>query len=704
MSSPASHLESLNNAQRKAASYGEPAAAGSAAVAPMRSGPLLIIAGAGTGKTNTLAHRVAHLVLNGVDPSRIMLLTFTRRAAVEMRRRTVEILRKALDDTLGGKSQTIAQKLTWAGTFHSLANRLLRHYAPQLGLDPNFTVIDRSDSSDLMDQLRTELGFASKEQRFPRKDTCLAIYSHRVNTQKSLHDSLEQQFPWCLQWEKDLTQLYRGYVERKQKLGMLDYDDLLLYWHLLMSEPQLAKHVGAHFDHVLVDEYQDTNSLQARILEAMKPDGLGLTVVGDDAQAIYSFRAAAVDNILGFPQRFTPNAEVIPLGQNYRSTQLVLDASNALMAEAPRQFRKTLLAARGAGSMPKYVTVDDLESQAQYVAQQVLLRREAGTALRRQAVLFRSNSHSDLLEVELMRRKIPYVKYGGLKFLEAAHVKDMIGVLRWVDNPRNTLAAFRVLQLLPGMGPVNARKVLDAWTAAGGALTALGGLSVPSQSERDFKRLAEALVKLAEPGLPWPGQVRIAREWYQPHLERIFEHFHTRIGDLDQLEQLSQQFPSRERFLTELTLDPPHATSDLSGKPHLDEDYLVLSTIHSAKGMEWDTVFVLNVVDGSFPSEFATGKQEMIDEERRLLYVAMTRARNELQLISPLKFPLTQQAPRGDAHVYGGRSRFMSDKVLQAFEQSSFAGSHVRDSQLSGAGGVQQAVTVDAAARLKDMW
>jgi len=703
MSSPGLHLESLNNAQRKAASYGEPVAAGQGTAAPMRSGPLLIIAGAGTGKTNTLAHRVAHLVLNGVDPARIMLLTFTRRAAMEMRRRAVEILRKALDDTLGGKSQTIAQRLTWTGTFHSLGNRLLRHYAPQLGLDPNFTVIDRSDSSDLMDQLRTELGFASKEQRFPRKDTCLAIYSHRVNTQKPLHDSLEQQFPWCLQWEGDLTKLYRAYVERKQKLGLLDYDDLLLYWHMLMSEPQLAKHVGANFDHVLVDEYQDTNSLQARILEGLKPDGSGLTVVGDDAQAIYSFRAAAVENILGFPQRFTPNAEVIPLGQNYRSTQPVLDASNALMAEAPKQFRKHLLAARGAGSMPRYVTVDDLESQAEYVAQQVLVRREAGTTLKRQAVLFRSNSHSDLLEVELMRRKIPFVKYGGLKFLEAAHIKDMVGVLRWSDNPRNTLSALRVLQILPGMGPVNARKVLDDWAAAGGSMAALGALQVPTQSDRDYKRLAELLGKLTEPARAWPGQIRSVREWYQPHLERIFEHFHTRIGDLDQLEQLSQQFPSRERFLTELTLDPPHSTSDLSGKPRLDEDYLVLSTIHSAKGMEWDTVFVLNVVDGSFPSEFATGKQEMIDEERRLLYVAMTRARNELQLMSPLKFPLTQQSPRGDAHVYGGRSRFMSDKVLQCFEQSSFAGSHVGDAQLT-ATHAQQTVTVDVAARLKEMW
>jgi DNA helicase-2/ATP-dependent DNA helicase PcrA len=696
MSSPATHLETLNNAQRKAASFGE-----AAPDAPLRAGPLLVIAGAGTGKTNTLAHRVAHLVMSGVDPSRIMLLTFTRRAALEMRRRTVEILRKAMDDTLGGKSQGIAQRLTWTGTFHSLGNRLLRHYAPQLGLDPHFTVIDRSDAADLMDQIRTEHGLASKEQRFPRKDTCLAIYSHRVNTQKPLADTLQQQFPWCQQWEQDLTKLYRAYVERKQKLGLLDYDDLLLYWHVLVSEPKLAKHVGGHFDHILVDEYQDTNALQARILDAMKPDGTGLTVVGDDAQAIYSFRAAAVDNILGFAQRYTPNAEVVPLGQNYRSTQPVLDASNALMAEAPRQYRKHLLAVRGAGSTPRYVSVDDLDSQAEYIAQQVLQRREAGTALRRQAVLFRTASHSDLLEIELARRKIPFVKYGGLKFLEAAHVKDMIAVLRWADNPRNTLAAFRALQLLPGMGPVNARWTLDALAEAGGSIKAMRSIKVNTQSERDYARLAELMEKLCEPGRPWPGQLRLVREWYQPHLERIFEHFHTRIGDLDQLEQLSQQFPSRERFLTELTLDPPNSTSDLSGKAHQDEDFLVLSTVHSAKGMEWDTVFVMNVVDGSFPNEFATGRPEMIDEERRLLYVAMTRARNELVLLQPLKFPLTQQSPRGDAHVYGGRSRFVTDKVLKCFEQSGFTGSHVNDSRLSNA---DEPVSIDATGKLKDMW
>lgn len=695
--STTSHLEKLNGPQRKAVSYGEP-------VAPkgFRSGPLLIIAGAGTGKTETLANRVAHLAIHGVDPARILMLTFTRRAATEMRRRAHDIVKKALNEPLGGVSATISQRLTWAGTFHSIGNRILRHYARHLKLDPNFTVIDRSDAADLLDTVRQELGLAAKDQRFPRKDTCLQIYSHRVNTQKSLKESLEAQYPWCAQWEGELVKLYRAYVERKQRCNILDYDDLLLYWHMMMQEPRLAQHVGAHFDHVLVDEFQDTNRLQAEILYAMKPDGAGLTVVGDDAQAIYSFRAAAVENILGFPDRFKPRAEVVTLAQNYRSTQAVLDAANALMAEGPRQYRKHLLSLRGQGVRPRFVTVEDIQTQAEYVCTEVLRRREANVPLKRQAVLFRSSSHSDVLEVELARKKIPFVKYGGLKFLEAGHIKDLLAILRWADNVRNNVAAFRVLQLLPGMGPVTARKAIDHLEANAFAWDSLKAFTPGDQvNPMDWRKLVELMLALADPQRQWPGQVHLAREWYRPHFERIYEHFHTRIGDLDQLEHLSGQYASRERFLTELALDPPNATSDLAGQPVLDEDYLILSTIHSAKGMEFDSVYMLNVVDGSFPSEFATGKQELIDEERRLFYVGMTRAQNDLMLIGPLKFHLTQQAKNGDAHVYGGRSRFLTEKVLKYFDAVTFTGSNFGDNALRSDAAVS---TLDVGARLKEMW
>jgi DNA helicase II / ATP-dependent DNA helicase PcrA len=698
MSTPTpEQLGSLNAPQKRAVTYGEPLPGGKG----FRSGPLLIVAGAGTGKTNTLAHRVAHLAMSGVDPARILMLTFTRRAAVEMKRRANEIMREALNDKLGSKAQAISQRLIWSGTFHSIGNRLLRHYAKHVGLDPAFTVLDRSDAADLIDTVRTEMGFSGKGQRFPRKDTCYGIYSYRVNTQKSLKETLESQYSWCSNHEEDIGKLLRGYVERKAQFRVLDFDDLLLYWHAMMSEERIAKSVSQHFDHILVDEYQDTNKLQGDILQALRPDGQGVTVVGDDAQAIYSFRAAAVENILGFPDRFRPKAEVVTLAQNFRSSQSVLDAANALMADAPRQYRKHLLSMRGQGPRPKMVTVDDLPTQAEFIATRVLASREAGVALKRQAVLFRSGSHSDVLEIELQKRKIPFVKYGGLKFLEAAHVKDLLAILRWVDNPRNQLAAFRVLQFLPGMGPVNAKKALDHFVANSHTWASFEKFEPPNDTRIAWKKFNEIFAMLGEPSREWRGQVGLAREFYKPHMERMYEHVHTRIGDLDQLELLSSQYQTRERFVTELTLDPPNATGDLSGQALVDEDYLVLSTIHSAKGMEWDHVYIMNVVDGSFPSEFSTGKAELIEEERRLLYVAMTRARNELTCVVPLRFQITSQPKTSDGHVYGARSRFLTEKVVKCFDEQAFQGTstEVKIEDTAADSG-----TIDVASRLKQMW
>jgi len=695
--STAEQLGSLNAPQKRAVTYGEPLPGGKG----FRAGPLLIVAGAGTGKTNTLAHRVAHLAMSGVDPARILMLTFTRRASVEMKRRANEIMREAFNDKLGSKASAISQRLTWAGTFHSVANRLLRHYAKHVGLDPTFNVIDKSDAADLLDTVRTELGFSGKGQRFPRKDTCLGIYSYRVNTQKSLKETLESQYAWCVPHEEDIGKLLRGYVERKSQYRVLDFDDLLLYWHVMMGEERIAKSVGQHFDHILVDEYQDTNKLQGDILHALKPDGQGVTVVGDDAQAIYSFRAAAVENILGFPDRFRPKAEIVTLAQNFRSSQSILDSANALMADAPRQYRKHLLSMRGQGPRPKLVTVNDQETQAELICTRVLAAREAGMPLKRQAVLFRSGSHSDMLEIELAKRKIPFVKYGGLKFLEAAHVKDLLAILRWADNPRNHLAAFRVLQFMPGMGPANAKKALDHFNANNCLWASFEKYEPPNDARIAWKKFHEIFTLLGDPTREWRGQIALAREFYKPHMERMYEHVHMRIGDLDQLELLSSQYPTRERFVTELTLDPPQATSDMAGQPLADEDYLVISTIHSAKGMEWDHVYILNVVDGSFPSEFATGKAELIEEERRLLYVAMTRARNELTCVVPLRFQITSQPKTSDGHVYGGRSRFLTEKVIKCFDEQTFQSSNVevKMEETSADSG-----TIDVASRLKQMW
>ncbi len=690
------YLDMLNPAQRQAAEYGALDQGNS-----FRAGPLLVIAGAGTGKTMTLAHRVAHLIISGVSPERILLLTFTRRAAQEMTRRVDAIVRQAM--AANDSTSLPAGVLPWSGTFHSIANRLLRRYAANLGLDPGFSILDRGDAADVLDVTRHELSLSKKSRRFPKKDTCLAIYSRCVNTQKSLPDVLSETFPWCADWEPELRELFRLYVARKQQNQALDYDDLLLYWNHLVAEEEFASEIGSWFDHVLVDEYQDTNLIQAQILRALKPQGDGVTVVGDDAQSIYSFRAAEVENILGFPDQFMPTAQVISLEQNYRSTQPILDTANLLIAAGERQYKKNLFSERKDGAQPGYVTVEDSDAEAEYVVESILGNREIGLRLMDQAVLFRGSHHSDRLELELVRRNIPYVKYGGLKFLEAGHVKDMLSVLKWAENPKNEVAAFRVLKLMPGMGPANASRCFEHLSIAEFQFGALQHFRPPAAAAEDwpgFCTLLQSLSAEAADTESWQAQLSEVRRWYQPHLERLYDGLDTREADLEQLEQISGRYPTRERFLTELTLDPPSAAGDLAGDPLLDEDYLVLSTVHSSKGQEWDAVFLLNVSDGNFPSEFATGKPAMIEEERRLLYVAMTRAKQSLSLVAPLKYHVTQQHRDGDKHVYGARSRFLTDDLLATMRRE-FRG---RDEASVGRQVPRSDKRVDVAARIREMW
>jgi len=688
------YLSTLNPAQRQAATHGQRREGGA-----FSAGPLLVIAGAGTGKTMTLAHRVAHLVIQGVSPERILLLTFTRRAAQEMTRRVETIVRKAVTGTAFPASGI----LPWSGTYHAVANRLVRRYAHNLGLDPGFSVLDRGDSADLIDLIRHQLKLSQTARRFPKKDTCLAIYSRCVNTRQPLADTLNRYYPWCSDWQQELRDLFRGYVEEKQKNRSLDYDDLLLYWANLVGDPELAAEVGAWFDHVLVDEYQDTNVLQADILDAMKPDGGGVTVVGDDAQSIYSFRAADVENILGFADRYTPAARVVTLEQNYRSTQAVLDTANVLIAESQRQYRKDLRSSMPGGGKPDYVTVEDGDAEAEYVVDAVLENRECGLQLKDQAVLFRGSHHSDRLELELVRRNIPYVKYGGLKFLEAAHVKDLLSVLKWADNPRNQVAAFRVLKLMPGVGPAAAAKCFAHVALAGYSLSALSDFKPVAASRSEWPAFCDLMRSLgAAEGdrQGWQPQLAETRRWYRPQLERLYDASETREADLEQLEQIAARYPTRERFLSELTLDPPSAAGNQAGDPLLDEDYLILSTVHSAKGQEWDAVFLLNVSDGNFPSEFATGHPELIEEERRLLYVAMTRARRSLQLIAPLRYYVTQQRREGDRHVYGARSRFVTDALMETMRGRYAGRSESASSYLRPRTNKQ----IDVAGRLRNMW
>ena len=675
----------LNDAQRAAVEHGR---------GDVRPGPLLVLAGAGTGKTTTLAARVARLVLDGADPQRLLLLTFSRRAAQEMERRVAQTLGHALG--LGAARPLAA--LPWSGTFHAIGARLLREHAAAIGLAPQFTLLDRSDAEDLMGWVRQELGFAASEKRFPMKGTCLAIYSRAVNACMAVGDVVAKLHPWCMGWEAELAALFRAYDEAKHRQQVLDYDDLLRWWHALMAEPALAATVSARFDHVFVDEYQDTNLLQAAILHALKPDGRGLTVVGDDAQAIYSFRAAEVRNILDFAQRFDPPARTVTLTRNHRSTQPLLDASNAVIALSPQRLPKELVSVRGDGPRPRLVRVEGEITQARWVCDEVLEQREGGVALKRQAVLFRTGHHSAALELELTRRNVPFVKYGGLKFLEAAHVKDLLSVLRWVQNPRHRLAALRVALLLPGMGPASAKRLVDTLEHAPDAHAALHAF-VPSPfaaaAWRDWLRAHEALACAG-----WPDAVRIAQQWYAPHLARLHDDAAWREADLVQLARLAAGFPNRERFLAELTLDPPAATSDESGEPLRDEDYLILSTMHSAKGQEWSAVYVLNAVDGCIPSDMATGAVDEIEEERRLLYVALTRAKHQLALLVPQRFHVTQQRRFGDRHLYAQLTRFIPPAVADLFDEVTPGAPPEQPAAAAG----PPAEPVDLLARLRTRW
>ncbi len=589
-------LAELNEEQRTAAQH--------------RGGPLLVVAGAGTGKTLTLAARVAWLVAGGIDPQRLLLLTFSRRAAGEMAHRAGQLLHALL----GLPARTAAPVLPWCGTFHSVGARLLREEAARIGLPAGFTVLDRTDTQDLLAMVRQSLGLAASEVRFPMAPTCLAIYSRCVNTRQPLASVLTQAFAWCSVHEAALGRLFAAFGQAKLQQRCLDYDDLLLAWWHLMQQPEISPRLRGRFDHVLVDEVQDVNRLQADLLLALQPDGRGLTAVGDDAQSIYAFRGADVRNIL---------------------------------------------------DLPRLHTVVDEADQARGVADAVLAEREAGIALRRQAVLFRTAAHSAPLELELTRRGLPFVKYGGLRFLEAAHVKDLLSVLRWADNPGARLAAQRVARLVPGMGPASVARLL----AHQGPLESF---KPPAAATQPWAALQDLMAQLRGPAACWPEDLAQALAWYQPHLQRLHDDARVRWADLLQLQHIARGHASRERFVTELTLDPPEASSDESGPPHRDEDYLILSTIHSAKGQEWNVVHILNVVDGCMPADLATGQAAEIEEERRLLYVAMTRARDRLDLWVPQRFHITQQSALGGRHLYALRSRFIPPELLVHFELQTF--------------------------------
>jgi len=550
-----------------------------------------------------------------------------------------------------------------------------------------------------MNLARHDLGFSKTEKRFPTKGTCLAIYSRAVNAELALEDVLGSCFPWCATWEQELRRLFSAYVEAKQLQHVLDYDDLLLYWAHMMAEPSIAAEVAKRFDHVLVDEYQDTNRLQASILLGLNPDGKGLTVVGDDAQSIYSFRSATVRNIIDFPGHFQPVAQIITLERNYRSTQSILAAANAVIDLAEERFTKNLWSDRAFGDRPQLVSVRDEADQALYVAEKILEYREASIALKSQAVLFRASHHSAQLEIELTRRNIPFVKFGGLKFLEAAHIKDVLAFLRWAQNPRDRVGGFRTIQLLPGIGPATAGRLLERLAETSNTLQAINDFEPPPSAGEHWQSFCEAFGLIAGNAAGWPAELDLVCRWYMPHLERMYDDAVARQADLVQLAQIASPYSTRERFLTELTLDPPDATSDQAGVPLLDEDYLILSTIHSAKGQEWRSVFILNVIDGCIPSDLATGSTAEIEEERRLLYVAMTRAKDHLHLLLPQRFFAHQQKGTGDRHMYTARTRFIPPSILDHFDNCAWPAAPTTTVATKA-----PREHVDITARLRRMW
>lgn len=609
------------------------------------AGPLLVIAGAGSGKTRTLASRVARLIDDGVAPDRILLLTFTRRASAEMLRRAGSLV----DQRATGR--------VWGGTFHSIANRLLRRHATAVGLDDGFTVLDQGDVSGLFGLLRAESGFAEGKTRFPRKETIAAVYSRAVNAQEQLTTVLDERFPWCRDHRDELKEIFRQYTARKRRHNVVDFDDLLLYWRALLESPQALSIVGL-FDHVLVDEYQDTNKIQADILRLLCSGEGNVTVVGDDAQAIYSFRAASVENMLDFPTVF-PGTTVVKLEQNYRSTPEILGAANAVIAEATDTFPKRLWTEKPSGPRPTLVTCIDEAAQAEWVCDRVLEMRELGVALQDQAVLFRTGHHSDGLEIELSRRQIPYAKFGGLKFLEAAHVKDLMAMLRILDNPRDELAWHRVLQLIPGIGPATARRIMLDLTESNEPPVRRfceGSFPVAAEARPLVLQLQDALHD-CDGSLDPGAQIERLLPFAKEVIERGYDDAAVRVTDLAQLRDIAGTYSDRSRFLAEVTLDPPNSTTEV-GPPHLDDDYLILSTIHSAKGGEWPVVHVIHAADGNIPSDMALNEPGGVEEERRLLYVALTRAKDHLSVSFPQRFYHRRFGGDG-RHSYAVPSRFL---------------------------------------------
>jgi ATP-dependent DNA helicase UvrD/PcrA len=636
-------LGDLNDEQRQAASHA--------------GGPLLVLAGAGTGKTRTLVARAAWLRAQGIQASRILLLTFTRRAADDMLARVAASAARpeSPDERVSG------------GTFHAIAHRIIREHAESFSLPPAFSVIDPADMADVLDALRAEHGLVGTERRAPRAAVCADIYTRCVNTQTTIADVVAASFPWCTDFTAQLAGLFRAYVAHKRRHGLVDFDDLLLLWRAALDDPAAGPALRGLFDAVLVDEYQDVNAVQADIVRLLRPDGTGLTCVGDDAQAVYGFRGADPEHLRALSRTY-PDLAVVRLVRNYRSRDAVLLLANVVRPQSDG-LELSLAGVRGAGSAPQLVRCHDEATQAREIVARVLEAHEAGRQLQDQAVLIRASHHSDVLEVELSARGIPFVKFGGLRFTEAAHVKDFLAAARVVANPADDIGWFRVLRLHEGIGPAHARRILDAlrpadpapfdrWATAAEAASArarpavsatLSALAAAAELDTVAERAAAILAALVAP------------------LRARYPDAAVRLADLERLADAAASRPSLHEALVELALDPPVSASDLAGRPRLDDDFLIISTVHSAKGLEWPVVHLPHLVDGAVPSDMALTSPEGLAEERRLFYVAVTRARDELYLYAPLRLHYRRNG-RDDRHGYGQLSRFLTARAQDRCE------------------------------------
>jgi DNA helicase-2/ATP-dependent DNA helicase PcrA len=611
-------------------------------------GPVLVIAGAGSGKTRTLVYRLAYLVERGAAPESILLLTFTRKASKEMLHRAMHLLDRPLGTVMGG-------------TFHSVCYMWLRRYGDRLGYPQGFTVMDRSDQSDLLGMLRDRLGLKNVAGGFPKKDTLPEIFSAVVNKDLTLEEVLRRDYSQFSHQREHLARLARAYGKEKKQQHLMDYDDLLVQAKLLLTEhPQVRRSLSSRYQYIMVDEYQDTNRLQADLVRLLADAHQNVMAVGDDSQSIYSFRGANFRNIMDFPQLF-PGARVIKLEENYRSTQPVLDVANAIIAEAQEKYTKCLFTRKNDGDRPRLYRAGSENEQSRLVVAQVkALTRKGGLALKQVAVLFRAGFHSFDLEIELVRAGIPFMKFGGFKFMESAHIKDLLAYLRVAANPRDNLSWTRLLMLMPGVGRQTAQKLIGQLQEGNALEQALEWLKA-RKTPPAMRELAELLPQLRTASQTLISRMSLALAHYEPLAQSRYDDYPKRLRDLEHLINISARYDSLRSFLNDLTLDPPTSQADVEAPSH---DYLTLSTVHSAKGLEWDAVFIIWAAEGRFPSQYAENRDEDMEEERRLMYVACTRAKSVLGLV----FPAVGYS-RYLGTTYNSPSRFISELPRKLLEQ-----------------------------------